>query len=155
MVPNWICFHCATMETPQQETLHAPTLMVQTVVVKVNEKGIYFINLWGHFSCVTLLKTPWRWSGTTPAFYFFILLLFRATPTVYRGSQARGQIRAAAAGLRHSNSDPSQVCDLHHSSQQRQILNPLSKVRDRTCILKDPSWVHKPLSHEGNSTASF
>ena len=31
--------------------------------------------------------------------------------------------------------DPSCVCDLHHGSQQHQILNPLSKARDRTCVL--------------------
>ena len=34
------------------------------------------------------------------------------------------------------------VCDLHHSSQQRWILNPLSEARDRTCTLMDPSQVH-------------
>ena len=28
--------------------------------------------------------------------------------------------------------DPSSICDLHHSSRQHQILNPLSKARDRT-----------------------
>ena len=28
--------------------------------------------------------------------------------------------------------DPSHVCDLHHGSWQRRILNPLSKPRDRT-----------------------
>ena len=28
--------------------------------------------------------------------------------------------------------DPSRVCDLHHSSQQRQILNPLNEARNRT-----------------------
>ena len=28
--------------------------------------------------------------------------------------------------------DPSHVCDLHHSSQQRWIPNPLSEARDRT-----------------------
>ena len=28
--------------------------------------------------------------------------------------------------------DPSQVCNLHHSSQQRQILDLLSEARDRT-----------------------
>ena len=38
--------------------------------------------------------------------------------------------------------DPSQVCDLHHSSKQRQIPDPLSKARDRTCILMDPSLIH-------------
>ena len=31
--------------------------------------------------------------------------------------------------------DPSHVCDLHHSSLQGQILNPLSKSRDQTHIL--------------------
>ena len=43
--------------------------------------------------------------------------LFRATPRAYGSFQARGQIGAAAAGL-------------HHSSQQRRIVNPLSKARD-------------------------
>ena len=33
--------------------------------------------------------------------------------------------------------DPSCVCDLHHSSHKHWILNPLSKARDRTCILMD------------------
>ena len=28
--------------------------------------------------------------------------------------------------------DPSRVCNLHHSSQQRRILNQLSEARDRT-----------------------
>ena len=32
------------------------------------------------------------------------------------------------------------ICDLHHSSQQRWILNPLSKARDVTHTLMDPSW---------------
>ena len=38
--------------------------------------------------------------------------------------------------------DLSHVCDLHHSSQQYQILNLLSGVRYWTCILMDTSWVH-------------
>ena len=37
--------------------------------------------------------------------------------------------------------DPSHVCDLHHSPWQRQILNPLSKVRDKTCIPMDTSQI--------------
>ena len=38
--------------------------------------------------------------------------------------------------------DPSHVCDLHHSSWQYQMLDPLRKARDRTCILMDASQVH-------------
>ena len=34
------------------------------------------------------------------------------------------------------------VCDLHHSSWQFQILNPLSEARDRTCIIMVPCQVH-------------
>ena len=33
--------------------------------------------------------------------------------------------------------DLTHVCDLRHSSQQCQILNPLSKARDWTCVLMD------------------
>ena len=38
-------------------------------------------------------------------FYFFIYLSFRATPTAYGSSQARGQIRAIAISLHHSHSN--------------------------------------------------
>ena len=37
--------------------------------------------------------------------------------------------------------DESHVCDLHHSSQQGQILNPLIKARDRTHVLMDTNQV--------------
>ena len=49
------------------------------------------------------------------------------------------------------------ICGLHHSSRQRQILNPLSEARDRTCILMDTSQIgySLPLSHEGNSKKNF
>ena len=36
---------------------------------------------------------------------FVCLLLFRATPVAYGGSQARGLVRATAAGLHHSHSN--------------------------------------------------
>ena len=37
-------------------------------------------------------------------FFIFWLLFFRAAPTAYRGSQARGPIGATAASLCHSHS---------------------------------------------------
>ena len=45
----------------------------------------------------------------------------------------------------------SRFCDLHHSSWERQILNPLSEAGDHTHILIDTSRVHNPLIHNRNS----
>ena len=76
-----------------------------------------------------------------------------ASPLTYGSSQAGGSIAAVAANLHHSTAmlDLSHVCDLHHSSRQRRILNPLSEARDRIHILMDTSWVRYLLSHDGNS----
>ena len=43
--------------------------------------------------------------------------------------------------------DLSCVCDLHHSSWQCQLLNPLSEARDRTHILMDTSQALNLMSH--------
>ena len=47
--------------------------------------------------------------------------------------------------------DPRCICNLCHSSQQCQILNPLREARYWTCILMDTSCVLNLLSHKGNS----
>ena len=59
-------------------------------------------------------------------FNFNFFCLFRTVPIAYGGSQARGWIGAVVTGLchSHSNTDPSCVCDLRHSSQQCWIPNP-------------------------------
>ena len=38
--------------------------------------------------------------------------------------------------------DLSRVCELHHSSRQRWILNPLNKARDQSHVLMNTSRVH-------------
>ena len=65
--------------------------------------------------------------------------LFRATPMAHGGSQASGRIGTVVTGLHHSHSimESEPHLRLHHSSWQCQILNPLSKARDRTCIFMD------------------
>ena len=65
------------------------------------------------------------------------------------GVKSELQLLAYATGT--AVLDPSHVCKLHHSSWQCQILNPLSKTRNQTYVLMDTSWVHNPLSHNGNS----
>ena len=37
--------------------------------------------------------------------------------------------------------DLSHVCDLHQSSGQHRILNPLSEARDQTQVLMDTGWI--------------
>ena len=76
--------------------------------------------------------------------YLFIYLIFLGPHPWHMSSQARGQIGAVASGLARATAMPdlSCICELHHSSQQHQILNPLSRARDRTHILMDASQVH-------------
>ena len=51
--------------------------------------------------------------------------------------------------------DPSLICDLHHSSQQYRILNPLSEARDQTRNLMDISQIHFPCTADENSCFVF
>ena len=75
--------------------------------------------------------------------FFLSFVSFRAVPMAYGGSQTSGPIGAVAAGLHHSHnnvrSEPRLQLDLHHSSRQHQILNPLSEAWDQTWILLDTS----------------
>ena len=77
-------------------------------------------------------------------FFFGSFCVFRATPMAYGGSQARGPIGAVATSLHPATAtwDPSPICDLYHSLQQHQILNPLNEAGNRTHILMDASRVH-------------
>ena len=49
------------------------------------------------------------------------------------GVESELQLPACATAT--ATPDPSRLYDLHHSSRQRGILNPLSEARDRTCNL--------------------
>ena len=51
------------------------------------------------------------------------------------------ELQLPAYATATATQDPSHICDLHHSSQQCRILNPLSKATDRTRVLMDPSQI--------------
>ena len=59
-------------------------------------------------------KSP---SGSWKMFLFLLFLPLGAAPTVYGGSQARGQIRAAAASLHHSHSNTGSKLHLRRTPQ--------------------------------------
>ena len=71
--------------------------------------------------------------------YYFCL--FRAIPTAYGGSQDRDPSELQLPAYATAIPDASCVCDLHHGSWQRWILNPLSKAMDQTPILIDTGQV--------------
>ena len=51
----------------------------------------------------------------------------------------KSELQLLACTTATTTPDPSHACDLHHSPQQRQILNPPNKARDQTCIFMDTS----------------
>ena len=51
------------------------------------------------------------------------------------GVESELQLLAYTAAT--ATQDPSRICDLHHSSRQCWIFNPLREARDRTHILMD------------------
>ena len=73
-------------------------------------------------------------------FFFFFLGLnpqHMEVPRLGDESELQLLIYTTAAATQ----DLSLICDLQHSSWQCQILNPLCKASDRTCILMDPSQI--------------
>ena len=52
------------------------------------------------------------------------------------------ELQLPAYTMATATQDPSSICDLHHSSQQRWIADPLREAWDRTCNLKDTNQIH-------------
>ena len=93
------------------------------------------------FLCVSVLLFFLSFKIHFNVFYFFAI---RVAPKAYESSQARGKIRATSSGLHYSHSNAwwNCICDIHLSSWEHQILNPLRVVRDQTQNLLVPSWIH-------------
>ena len=82
-----------------------------------------------------------RCSGAISFFLFFVFSgLHPWHMEVCRlGAQLELQLPAYATATAPWDLNP--VCDLHHSSQQRRILNPQSNARDRTCNIMGTSQI--------------
>ena len=74
-----------------------------------------------------------------PLSIFFFFCLFRAASVSRLGVES--ELQPLAYAVATTTRDLSQVCDLHHSSQQHWILNPLSEARNWTCVLMDTSQI--------------
>ena len=83
--------------------------------------------------------------GLIDILVLFLVLFFFSSfflgPWAWHMEVPRLGVEPLAYATATATPDPSLVCDLHHSSRQCQIPNPLSDARDRTCVLKDPNQV--------------
>ena len=95
---------------------------------------------------------------------FFFFLLFRALPAACGSSQIsshpvqlldESELHLLAYTTATAMSGLSCVCDLHHSSQQHRILNPLSEARGRTCNLMVLSRIRFHCTTTGTLIFSF
>ena len=86
-----------------------------------------------------LSEFPSRQTPERGEFFFFFLLHPRHMEVPRLGVNLELQLPAYATAT--TMQDPSHICDLHHSSWQCQITDPLSKARDQTRILLDTSGV--------------
>ena len=85
-----------------------------------------------------------RKKKTVKQFYFLSFFFFKGPRTQHMEVLRLGvesELPLLAYTRARATQDPSHVCNLHHSSRQRQILNPLSKARDRTHNLMVPSRI--------------
>ena len=91
-----------------------------------------------------MYTSPFCW---IPFFFF----LFIAAPAAYGNSQTRSRIATIAEGYATAMAmhDPSHICDLCHSLQQCQILNPLSEARDQTLTLPNTMLGSQPTEPQG------
>ena len=69
------------------------------------------------------------------------------------GFESELQLLATATAT--ATPDLSCICDLHYSSRQGQILNPLSEVRNQTHNLMVPSWIHFHCARTGTPRGRF
>ena len=79
----------------------------------------------------------------------FVCVCFRAASVVRESFQARGWIRAVAAGLRHNHGNAGSKPHLQPTPQLMAMptfhfvtINPLSKTRNQTHIFMDTSQIH-------------
>ena len=80
--------------------------------------------------------------------FFFFLLFLRQHQWHREGPRlgVESELQRLACTTATATQDPNQVCKLHQSSQQRRVLNPLSKTRDQTCNLMVPSRIPFPCA---------
>ena len=116
-----LCFGCLASHM-EVMCLHLPApFAIRSVSLERICSGFCVFLVWGGFFCF-LGSHPWHME----------------VPRL----EVESELRLLAYATATATQDPSHVWNLHHSSWQRQIPDPLSEARDRTHNLMVPSRIH-------------
>ena len=126
-------------------------LWVIQIVLLSSYVGSSIKNFQGHFKNKLILSLLPSLLHLSLFFKFFLGLHLWHMDVTRQGVKSQLQLLPHTTAM--AIPDPSCVCELCHSLQQQWIFKPLSKVRNRTYILIDTSWVLNLLSHNGNSSS--
>ena len=88
-------------------------------------------------------------------FFFFSFLGLDMWQLEVPRLEVESELQLSACTTVIAMQDPSCVCNLHHSSQKHQILNPQSESRDWTYILMNTSWVCYCWATTGTPSSLF
>ena len=86
--------------------------------------------------------------------FIYLFIYFRSTQFIYVPRlvvESEQQLLATTTATQ----DPNHVYDLHHSSWQHRILNPLNKARNQTWVLIVTSLICFCCAMTGNPLAAF
>ena len=87
-------------------------------------------------------------------FYFSFLGPYLQRMEIQRVG-VQSELQGPAYATATATQDPSHVCDLHHSSRQHGIVNPLSKARDQPRNLFAPGWLRFCCTTTGTPGTAF
>ena len=113
-----------------------------------------------HYALETLSKTGVR---TLINLLIWLMFLFLAAlgPHLWHmdvprlGVESELQLLAYTTATATATPDLSHICELHHSSRQCRILNPLSEAGDQTRILVDTGQIHFLCTTMGTSEVAW
>ena len=94
--------------------------------------------MWSQFSSKTFNIAKNKMQQNFNFFFFFFWSFCLLRPHLWHmevpGVGVQLELQPLAYTRAIATRDPSRVCDLHHSSRQHRILNPLSEARDGTPV---------------------
>ena len=79
---------------------------------------------------------------TSLVLFFFVFLGLHLQLVEFPRLGVESELKLLAYTTATAIQDPSHICNLHHSSRQHWILNPLIEARDQTCVLMDAGQIH-------------